>query len=161
METLQASILSAIKATRSSKKRADELTVYKFVKREPQSISNEEITDTLRKLCEEISSYFLIDNFSIVDCQPHIPTTMATPIIEKNLSAEILPHTVEDEIDSFHVENNDIDSSETLDLIDSTYKNIKYKKIKDNLLQDIKNDVSELIQNEIKQKLDLHNKEEY
>ena len=29
------------------------------------------------------------------------------------------------------------------------------------LLQDIKNDVNESIQNEIKQKLNLHNKEEY
>ena len=34
METLQASILSAIKAIRSSKKRADELTIYKFIKTE-------------------------------------------------------------------------------------------------------------------------------
>ena len=51
METLQASILSAIKAIRSSKKRADELTVYKFIKRELQSITSEEITDTL-KICE-------------------------------------------------------------------------------------------------------------
>ena len=52
METLQTSILSAIKAIRSSKKRADELTVYKFIKRELQSITNEEITDTLKTLCD-------------------------------------------------------------------------------------------------------------
>ena len=51
------------------------------------------------------------------------------------------------------VENNDNDSSETLDLIDSAYKNIKYVKIKYILLQDIKNDVSEFIQNEIKTKI--------
>ena len=89
---------------------------------------------------------------------------MATPIIKKCASAEILSHTVEDEIDSFvtsDVENNDNDSSETLDLIDSAYKKIKYKKIKDISLQDIKNDVSEFMQNEIKQKLDVHNKEEH
>ena len=76
----------------------------------------------------------------------------------------ILSHTVEDEIDSFvitDVEDNDNDSSETLDLIDSAYKNIKYKKIKDILLRDIKNDLSEFIESEIKQKLGLHNKEEY
>ena len=30
METLQTSIVNAIKAIRSSKKRADELTIYKF-----------------------------------------------------------------------------------------------------------------------------------
>ena len=105
------------------------------------------------------SSYFLNDNFNIADSQPHIPTTMATPIIEKSASAEILSPTVKDEIDSFvnsDVENNDKDSLETLDLIDSAYKNIKYKKITDILLRDIKNNVSEFILNEIKQKLDLH-----
>ena len=69
---------------------------------------------------------------------------MATPTIEKSASSEILSPTVEDEIDSFvtsDVDNNDNDSSETLDLIDSAYKNIKYKKINDILLGDIKNDV--------------------
>ena len=93
METLQASILSAVKAIRSSKKRADELIVYKFIKRRFQSITNEEITDTLKILCEmkllenkpsnDESPYFLIDNFHIADSQPRIPTTMATPVIEK------------------------------------------------------------------------------
>ena len=109
-------------------------------------------------------SYFLIENFNIADSQPHIPTTTATLITEKSASAEILSPTVEDEIDSFvtsDVENNGNDSSETLDFINSAYKNITYKKIKDILLWDIKNDVSEFIQNEIKQKLYLHNKEEY
>ena len=88
---------------------------------------------------------------------------MTTPIIEKSTSAEILSPIVEDEIDSFvtsDVEHNDNDCSETLDLIDSAYKNIKYKKINDILLRDIKNDVSEFIKNEIKQKLNLHKKEE-
>ena len=59
---------------------------------------------------------------------------MATPIIEKRTPTEILSPVVEDETDSFvpsDVENNDNDCSETLALIDSTYKNIKYKKIKD------------------------------
>ena len=94
----------------------------------------------------------------------HIPATIATPIIKISVSSEILSPTVEDEIDSFvtsDVENNDNDSSETLDLIDSAYKNIKYKKIKDILLRDIKNDVSEFVENKIKQELQLHNKEEY
>ena len=52
METLQASTLIAIKTIRSSKKRVDERTVYKFIKTELQSIINEEITDTLKTLCE-------------------------------------------------------------------------------------------------------------
>ena len=103
-------------------------------------------------------SYFLIENFNIADSQPHIPTTTATLIIKKSASAEILSPTVEDEINSFvtsDVENNGNDSSETLDLINSAYKSIiTYKKIKDILLWDIKNDVSEFIQNEIKPKLD-------
>ena len=77
METLQTSILNAIKAIRSSKKSADELTVGKFIKGELQSITNEEITDTLKTLCElglienkpsnDKSSHFLIDNFNIAD----------------------------------------------------------------------------------------------
>ena len=88
METLQASILSEIKAIRLSKKRAEKLTVYKFIKRELQSITNEEITDTLKTLCEmrlienkslnDKSSYFLNDNSYIADSQPHIPLTKAT-----------------------------------------------------------------------------------
>ena len=116
------------------------------------------------KSSNDKSSYFLTDNSYIADSQPHIPTTMATPIIEKSASSEILSPTVEDEIDSFvtsDVENNDNDSSETLDLIDSAYKNIKYEKIKDILLRDIKNDVSEFIENQTKQKSDRHNNEEY
>ena len=174
METLQASILSAIKAIRSSKKQTDKLTIYKFIKRELQSITSEEITNTLKTLCEmklienkpsnDKSSYFPIDNFYIVDSQPQIPTTMTTPIVEKSTTSETLSPTVEDEIDSFvtsDVESNDNNSSEKLDLIDSAYKNIKYRKIKDILLQDMKNDLSEFIKSEIKQKLDLHNKEEY
>ena len=93
METLRASTLSAIKAIRPSKKRVDELTVNKLLKRGLQSITNEEITNTLKTLCEmrlienkpsnDKNSYFLIDNFYITDSQPHIPTTVATPIIEK------------------------------------------------------------------------------
>ena len=57
---------------------------------------------------------------------------MTTPVI-----AEILSPTVEVEIYCFvtsDVKNNDNDCSQTLDLIDSAYKNIKYKKIKDILI---------------------------
>ena len=118
---------------------------------------------TENKPSNDKSSYFLIDNFNIADSQTHIPTTMSIPIIEKSTSAQILSPTVEDEIDSFvtsDVKNNDNDSSEPLNFIGSAYKNIKYTKNKDILLRGIKNDVSEFIQNEIKQKLNLHNKEE-
>ena len=102
---------------------------------------------------------FLTSSLAILT--KHIPTTIATPIIKKSASSEILSPTVDDEFDSFaasDVENNDNDSSGILDFIDSAYKNVEYKKIKDILLREIKNDVSE---NGAKQKLQLHNKEEY
>ena len=111
METLKAFILNAIKTIRLSKGWADELTIYKFIKRELQSITNEEINDTLKILCEmrlienkpsnDKSSYLPINNFNIADSQPHIPTSMTTPIILKSACAEILSPIVEDEIDSF------------------------------------------------------------
>ena len=78
------------------------------------------------------SSYFLTDNVNIPDSQPHSPTIMATPVIKKSTSAEILSPTAQDELDSFvtsDVENNDNDCSETWDIIDSAYKNIKHKKV--------------------------------
>ena len=52
METLQASIINEIKVIRSSIKRADELIVSKFLKKELQSIINEEINETFTTLCE-------------------------------------------------------------------------------------------------------------
>ena len=72
----------------------------------------------------------------------------------KKPSLEIRSPTVENEIDSFvttDVENNDNGCSETLDLINGAYKNIKYKK----------RHLIEFMQNEIEQKLYLHNKGEY
>ena len=72
METLQTSIVNAIKAIRSSKKRADELRVYKFVKKELHLITNMDVNNTLKKLSrmgkienkpsKGKSSYFLSDN---------------------------------------------------------------------------------------------------
>ena len=42
METLQTHIIGAIKALRSSKKRADELIIYKYVKTEFHLITNKD-----------------------------------------------------------------------------------------------------------------------
>ena len=50
METLQASIVNAIKAKRSSKRRADELTKYAFVKKELCLITNTDRSNTLKIL---------------------------------------------------------------------------------------------------------------
>ena len=72
METLQASIVNGIKAIRSSKKRADELTIYKFVKKELHLIINTDVNNTLKilsrmgrienKPLKDKSSYFLSDD---------------------------------------------------------------------------------------------------
>ena len=173
METLQTSIANAIKAIRSSKKRADELTVYKFVKRELHLITNTDVNNTLKILIEmgrienkpskDKSSYFLSDN-NITDSEPHIPTIAATPLVETSSFTDILSPSIEEQINSFvssDTEHDNDNSLETLEVIDNAYKYAKYKKIKDVLLPEIKNDISDFIQNEVKQKLSLHNQEEY
>ena len=50
METIQTSIVNTIKAIRSFKKGADELTVYNFVKNELHLIINTDINNTLKIL---------------------------------------------------------------------------------------------------------------
>ena len=52
MKTLQKSIINAIKAIRLSKKRVDELTVYKFVKKELHLITNTDVNNTLKILID-------------------------------------------------------------------------------------------------------------
>ena len=59
------------------------------------------------------------------------------------------------------IENDNNNSLETLEVIDNAYKYAKYKKIKDALLCEIKKDINDLIQNEVKQKINMHNQEEY
>ena len=135
METLQTSIVNAIKAIRSSKKRADELTIYKFVKRELHLITNTDVNNTLKILIEmgrienkpskDKSSYFLSDN-NITDSEPHIPTIAATPLVETSSFTDILSPSVEEQINSFvssdteHDNNNSVltDLSKAFDCID-------------------------------------------
>ena len=102
-------MLTQIKAVRSSKKRADELTVYKLVKKEPHLITNTDVNNTLKILSEmgrienkpskDKSSYFLSDN-NITDSEPHIPTIMAIPLVETSSLTDILSSSVEDQINS-------------------------------------------------------------
>ena len=111
MGTLQTSIVNAIKAIRSSKKRADELTVCKFVKRALHLITNTDVNNTLKILIEmgriknkpskDKSSYFLSEN-NIADSEPHIPT-MATPLVETSSLTDIPSPSIEDQINSFRV----------------------------------------------------------
>ena len=149
METLQTSIVNVIKTLRSSKKRANELTVYKFVKKELQLITNTDIHIILKilsdvgrienKLSKDRSSYFLSDN-NTADSELHISTIMATQLVETRSFTDILSPSAEDQINSFVSSDteNDNNSLETLEVIDNAYKYAKYKKIKDALLPEIK-----------------------
>ena len=114
------------------------------------------------KSSKDKRSYFLSDN-NITDSEPHIPTITATPLVETSSFTDILSSSVEEQFHSFvssDTENDNNNSSEKLEVIDNAYKYAKYKKIKDVLLPEIKNDISNFIQNEVKQKLSLRNQEE-
>ena len=149
METLQTFIVNAIKSI-TSEKRANELTIYEFVKMEFDLITNTDISNTLIVLSEmgrvknkqskDENSYFHIDN-NIIDSQPLIQTIVATLLVEASSFNDILSLSVEDQIDSFFssaIENDNNNSLETPDLIGNAYKYIKYKQIKDILLPEIK-----------------------
>ena len=64
-------------------------------------------------------------------------------------------NSVPDQIDSF------IFSDTEPDATDFSYKNIKYQKIKDILLKDIKKDVCNFMQNEIRQKIKPYSLDEH
>ena len=62
---------------------------------------------------------------------------------------------------SSDTENYNNNSIETLEVIDNACKYGKYKKIKDVFLPEIKNDIRDFIQNEVKHKINLYNQEKY
>ena len=67
------------------------------------------------------SSYFLSDN-NVIDSEPHIPTIIATPLVERSSFTDILSSSVEDQINSFvssDTENDDNNSLQTLEVIDN------------------------------------------
>ena len=73
-------------------------------------------------------------------------------------------NSVPDQINSFISSDTDPDATEfldTLDVIDNAYKNIKYQNIKDILPKDIKKDLCDFIQSEIRQKINLYRQEEH
>ena len=83
---------------------------------------------------------------------------MTTPLVETSSFNDILSPSVEDQINPFvssDTENDNNNSLETLEVIDNVYKYVKYKKIKDVLLPEIKNDISNFTKNEVKQKINL------
>ena len=176
MDTLKTSIINAIKTLRSHKKRPDELTVLEFVKKDLQTtITYNDINENLVRLTEmgiiknkpsnNRNSYYLIDDSTdITDSQPAILTIANTPIVEKIVDLDNNLNSVPDQIDSFISSNTEPDATEfsdTLDVLDNTYKKVKYQKIKDISLEDIKKDVCDLIQNEIRQKINLYSQDEH
>ena len=73
-------------------------------------------------------------------------------------------NSVPDQIDSFISSDTEPDATEfsdTLDVLDNTFKNVKYQKIKDILLEDITKDVCALTQNEIRQKINLYSQDKH
>ena len=176
MDTLKTSIINAIKTLRSHKKRPDELTVLEFVKKDLQTtITYNDINENLVRLTEvgiiknkpsnNRNSYYLIDDSTdITDSQPAILTIANTPIVEKIVDLDNNLNSVPDQIDSFISSDTEPDATEfsdILDVFDNTFKNVKYQKIKDILLEDIKKDVCDLIQNEIRQKINLYSQDEH
>ena len=99
IETLQVSIVNAIKTIISSKKCADEITVYKFVKKELHLITNTDVNNILKTLSKmgrienkpskDKSSYFLSDN-NIIVSESHLPTIMATRLVETRSFTDVL-----------------------------------------------------------------------
>ena len=78
------------------------------------------------------SSCFLSDN-NITDSEPHIPTIMATQLVETSSFNDILSASVKDQINSFvssDIENDNNISLETLAVIGNAYKSAKYKKLR-------------------------------
>ena len=164
MDTLKTSIINAIKTLRSHKKRPDELTVLEFVKKDLQTstITNNYINENLARLTgigkiknkpsNNRNSYYLIDDGTdVTDSPTPILTITNTPIVQKNVNLDNSLNRVPDQIDSF------ISSDTEPDATHFSYKNIEYQKIKDILLKDIKKDVCDFIQNEIRQKINLYN----
>ena len=73
-------------------------------------------------------------------------------------------NSVLDQIDSFissDIETDATEFTDTLDVLDNTFKNVKYQNIKDILLEDIKKDVCDLMQNEIRQTINLYSQDEH
>ena len=64
-------------------------------------------------------------------------------------------------LDRMQLEPHATEFSDILEVLDNTFKNVKYQKIKDILLEDIKKHVCDLIQNEISQKITLYSQDEH
>ena len=90
---------------------------------------------------------------SRIEILPPVSPPISPPLVETSSFNDILFPSAEDQIYSFvssDTENDNNNSLETLEVIDNAYKYTKYKKIKDVVLPEKKNDLSDFIQNEVK-----------
>ena len=74
-----------------------------------------------------------ISHQNITDSESHIPTIMATPLVETSSFTDILSPSVEDQINSFVSSDTEDDNNnllERLEVIDNAYKYAKYKKLR-------------------------------
>ena len=139
------SIINATKTLQSHKKRPDELTVLKFVKKDLQTtVTLNDINENLVRLTKvgiiknkpsnNRNSYYLIDDSTdITDSQAAILATANTPIVEKNVDLENNLNSVPDQMDSFISSDTESDATEfsdTLDAFDNTFKMLNTKKSK-------------------------------
>ena len=72
-------------------------------------------------------------------------------------------NSVPDQIDTSITSDTENDAkkfSDTLDVFDNTFKNVKHQKIKDIMLEYTKKDLCDLTQNEIRQTINLYSHDE-
>ena len=111
------------------------------------------------------NSYYLIDNSTVItDSQSAILTLANTTILEKNVDLDNNLNSVPDQSDTSITSDTEPDSKEfsnTLDVFDNTFKKVQYQKIKDILLEYTKKDMCNLMQNEIRQTINLYSQDEH
>ena len=111
------------------------------------------------------NSYYLIDNSTVItDSQSAILTLANTTILEKNVDLDNNLSSVPDQSDTSITSDTEPDSKEfsnTLDVFDNTFKKVQYQKIKDILLEYTKKDMCNLMQNEIRQTINLYSQDEH
>ena len=111
------------------------------------------------------NSYYLIDNSTVItDSQSAILTLANTTILEKNVDLDNNLNSVPDQSDTSITSDTEPDSKEfsnTLEVFDNTFKKVQYQKIKDILLEYTKKDMCNLMQNEIRQTINLYSQDEH
>ena len=101
---------------------------------------------------------------NLPNSQTPTPEILATPFLEEDTLNPTHSPTVDNQINSFvssDTEPQDPGFSDTFNLIESAYSNVKHKKIKYILLKDIKTKTSIFIQYKTNEKLNSHNQNQH